>query len=61
MQQNKQLKHHWTTLVKSMSSTGQIGPYLQDPRTSIDELYTGQAGVARRSERSKPGNHKSTK
>jgi hypothetical protein len=44
-----------------VSSTGQIGPCWQNLRTSTEGSYTGQAGVAHRSDRSKLGNPKSTK
>jgi hypothetical protein len=44
-----------------VSSTGQTGPCWQNLRISTEGPYTGQAGVAHRSDRSNPGNPKSTK
>jgi hypothetical protein len=57
----QQLEHYWPTPVRPVSTTGQTGPCWQKLRTSIEGPYTGQVGVAHRSDRSKTGNPKSTK
>jgi hypothetical protein len=57
-----QLKPQWPTPVRPVSTTGQTGLCWWNLGTSTEKApYTGQAGVAHRSNRFKPRNPKSTK
>jgi hypothetical protein len=57
----QQLEPHWPTPVRPVSTTGQTGPTGETWELPQKGPYTGQAGVAHRSDRFKPRNPQSTK
>jgi hypothetical protein len=60
-QWNTKPRVHWPTPVRTVSSTGQTGPYWWNLVTSRKRLHTGQAGATYRSHRSQPKSPKNTK